>query len=107
MMVSGRRLSRLVSCPIRSSAVVLRWALAICSVAGQFTAIGVVAAVADREQVRRCVERAGQPLTLDRCFSGVEDSASGFTLARTCISVNLSSLKVMDSNRWRVPHLGP
>jgi hypothetical protein len=28
-----------------------------------------------------------------------------FILARTCISVNLSSLKVMGSNRWRVPSL--
>jgi hypothetical protein len=37
----------------------------------------------------------------------VEYSASGFTLEGTCISVNLSPLKVSGSNRWRVADLGP
>jgi hypothetical protein len=44
---------------------------------------------------------------LDRRFSGVEYSASGFTLERPCISVNLSNLKVSGSNRWRAAQLGP
>jgi hypothetical protein len=49
---------------------------------------------------------AGRHLCSTRRFRGVEYSASGFTFARNCILVNLSSLNIMGSNPWRLPTVG-